>query len=204
MAVFSQVDPSTTWAPLGDEYICVNDVEYPPDWNVVRQIRREFDPFFVPALVRQPWSTGTGEVVVIVHHIICRQVPDPKTEVARIDPLPIHLPTHTVLGRRLRHPIIAGHTLDGKSPDESGNGLPGYYVPFDERVLASMRAIQWIHRNEGPVAAREAQVAEKQIGKLANRKTRRAVIADEFEFKKPKVYVSSTLTKLRAAAGAAA
>lgn len=136
---------------LGAEFYCIPDSENPWPVDVVRAIRREFDPAFVPIWVRQAWLTPAKTVLVVGRHMVGRYVPYPANE---YEPLNVFLPTTSVGGIHFRHPIIESTTLEiapsamSELEKSSGGSIRrelGQYVPFDNRVYLTMKAI-W-HQN---------------------------------------------------------
>lgn len=162
---------------LGKQISAVPDAEYPWDPAIVRKIRAEFDPAWTPLFCRELWqSPGTHGHVVTGRHMVGRHVSIPKSE---LDVLSVLRPSHSYGGITIKAPIIESMTLETRLHDgscecdscaveRSSGGLVrrdlGSYVPFDDRVYFTCKAIwQQNHSKKAKQIAKE--IAYLQVDK---------------------------------------
>lgn len=143
---------------LGSQITSIPDAEYPWNPEIVKQIRKEFDPAWTPLFCRERWMTPNKGVVVIGRHMVGRHVPIPRTDV---DVLQVLRPTCGAWwGVTIKTPILESMTLelrdhaadcacDSCKVERDSGGMVrkdlGRYVAFDNRVYLTCKAI-W-HQN---------------------------------------------------------
>jgi len=162
---------------MGYQISAIPDPAYPWDPAIVKKIRREFDPAWTPLFARERWMTPNKGFVTTERHMVGRWVPVPKTDV---DMLKVLTPLRsTVRGIKFRTPLLEAMTLEVRlhEPDcpcescvmeRDSNGMVrrdlGRYVPFDERVYLTCKAI-W-HQNHSMRAKDLArEIAYLQVDK---------------------------------------
>ena len=145
---------------IGAQISCVPDPVYPAPVHLVRQIRREFDPGFIPLWCNIWWKSPNGGVVKTGHHMLARHVLHPRAHAPVIKGL--LLPLTPTYGLVWRPPILLATILDGLSDEERNQGALPRYVPFDGSVVQSMRYAMHRRDNVHPVVrVAEAEEAEQ-------------------------------------------
>lgn len=153
-------------------WITACDAEYPWDPNIVRAIRREFDPAWTPLFCREAWmAPGTKGVVVIGRHMVARHVPVPHSET---DVLKVHGLPHNGRydGITFKTPLLEAMTLEKRpAPDDveqSAGGMVrrelGEYVPFDNRVYLTCKAM-WQQNHSQRAKELAQEIAYLQVDK---------------------------------------
>lgn len=171
-----QFDLARSMSDLGyytrlGSFITARDSEYPWDANIVKSIRREFDPAWTPLFAREAWMTPTKGIVVTGRHMVARHVPNPKREsqALKVHGLPIG---GWLCGIEFKTPLIEAMTLELRpAPDEVENSARGMvrqdlgeYVPFDARVYKTCQAM-WHQNHSKTVRELSREIAYLQIDK---------------------------------------
>lgn len=145
------------WQQIATEFSAVPDVTYPVPVDIVRDIRKDFDPNFVPLWVRRVYLTPSGGEVVRGFHMLARYIEHPLYEPSeRVRVLtPTYgwsynsgwiYPCSTLERCQCRcgawkgRPDVCSQCggQDLKRPD-----MPGRYVPFDRSVYLAMQQQFW-------------------------------------------------------------
>lgn len=128
----------------------VPDAEYPWDPHIVKAIRAEFDPAWTPLFCKEAWVTPTKGLIITGRHMVARHVAVPHAEV---DVLKCHVPFDRCNGITFKRPLLECMTLEIRAEDEVERDTKGMvrkqlgtYVPFDNRVYLTCKAI-W-HQNQ--------------------------------------------------------
>ena len=116
-----------------------SDVDLPIDVNIVRRIRTDFDPFFVPVIKREVYKYASGGTQTFVHfgfgvgHSPGLPVLDPAVYTA--------LKPFTGYLSKIERATVVSLWAQGRpfAPVTPEDGTPGETVPFDERVYAYAR-----------------------------------------------------------------
>ena len=137
------------YSRLGSWITAVPDAEYPWDPSIVKAIRAEFDPAWTPLFCKEAWVTPTKGIVVTGRHMVARHVAIPHSEV---DVMKVHVPFDRCNGITFKRPLLECMTLEIRAEDEVERDTKGMvrkqlgtYVPFDNRVYLTCKAI-W-HQN---------------------------------------------------------
>lgn len=190
---------------VGSSISAVPDPLYPVPTHLVRLVRREIDPHFVPLWANIWWKSPNGGLVKTGHHMLARHVRNPHHGAPVIKGL--LLPSNRLHGIKYEQPILEANMLDGLTDEERSKGTLPHYVPFDRTVVEVMRWAMWRRNNVTPderamaveeaAAAEEARVSKSLHSEMSyarhhdgNRLRRAAGKAD-------RVYVSDTLVRLR-------
>lgn len=122
------------WWFLGSFLSACDDPLYPFDRDVVRAIRTELDPWFVPLVRKTVYQNSAGGERVWTHHVWARVIPDPDESIAV---------------RRIRKPV-----LWPSSPGATNRAFASYsdrlifesdigFVGNSERMPGRFRPIGW-------------------------------------------------------------
>lgn len=142
---------------LGSQASAIPDPEYPWDPAVVKKIRKEFDPDFVPLFIRELWRTPSKGLVSVGRHACGRTIRNPHDGYRYLNVL---LPTSPIGGIKIEGPILRSATFQVNAPltphDErivERLGIPASrklstYVPFDDRIVKTLEAIASSNRNQ--------------------------------------------------------
>lgn len=186
---------------------------FPPadgPWPVeMVRLAREFDPSFRLMWVVNAWETPNKGVVKTGNYMIARQVINPvMTDEWIKNPL---TPSHSVGGVTYRAPFLSATILDARTDLEMQRGKLPKFEPFTRRHVESMRAAMWIRNNSTPdeverkadeVMAEEERKADREMHQEAiYRRQNDRVQNRSLHGACDRVYVSSSLVKLREAAG---
>jgi hypothetical protein len=164
---------------VGAQITCVPDPVYSIPVHLLRQIHREIDPAFRPLWVNILWKSPNGGVVRTGHHLIARHVLHPIAGAPVIKGL--LLPTTNLYGIEWRQPILIATVLDGLSDQERNRGVLPRYVPFDARIVKSMKYAMWRRNN---VSANERANQNDQAEQEAERRVKAEIVAGVTERKK--------------------
>lgn len=147
----------------------LNHSEVVPDSRLVRRIRREIHPFFVPLVVEQVWIKPNGAISKHPFYCIAQALPATLriTEASqaaengevqakrygitrRNKPIRVIRPIGAAY--RLDGPVFPCRTLDGYDNDpkvraQKMRGEPGVFQEFTGDVVASMTEAAWEWRN---------------------------------------------------------
>jgi hypothetical protein len=159
-----------SYIPLGYHITCVPDALYGwPLWQV-RQIRKQFDPGFVPIFRRMAYRTPAGAVLEFIHHGIARYDPlSPSDRLVEAAPLPF--------GWKFERPNVIERWFEPRDrvpgSIRAKNNLPRAFVPWTEWVARFVEETYWEASNSDKLAyiaehgeetqrrkVREAQEAE--------------------------------------------
>lgn len=152
----------------------IEDVEYPVPWHLVREIRSEFDPLFVPLFRRRFWQTPNGHAFTDGRFALGRYVPTPESS---LPDLGISWPAYRLGGIYFKGPVACALVMDPQdfaraeyesNPDWRGpNGerhwkqIRSEFVPFSGKVVRDMRETRhWL-------ATRRAQDIHRAVTKGA-------------------------------------
>jgi hypothetical protein len=198
-----------TYTPVGSVVSGVPDPMYPAPEALIRRIRAEIDPHFVPLWVNKWWKTENGSLVKTGYHMIARHVRNPHFRAPVIKGL--LLPTTKTYGIRYEAPILMALSMDGLSDDESIAGQLPRYEPFSNQTFNAMKKAMWLRNNksadqESDDLGNAVKEAEAKVWQSVSEEADYRHKNDGLQFRKgygtaDSVYVSSTLVKLREAAG---
>lgn len=172
----------------------------------------EFDPKFRLLYVVNAWKTPNDGVVKTQNYMLARQVVNPITSNDWIkNPM---MPNGPVGGVYYRAPFLSAQILDARTNSEIQRGKLPKFEPFTRKHVESMRAALWLRENrttdevereiQETAAADERAVDRKLHADAIYRRQNDWLQNRHVHGKADRVYVSSTLERLRAAAGAAA
>lgn len=169
---------------LGAWISAVPDAEYPWDPDIVKAIRREFDPYWTPLFAREAWYTPAKTLLISGRHMVARYVPLPHSEV---DVLRAYVPFDVCHGIRFRKPLLEAMTLEiraapDKVEEETGGMVRrelGRYVPFDNRVYLTCKAM-WKQNQKERIKdlVREVDYLQNDVPKQASRSAMEDLRAD--------------------------
>jgi hypothetical protein len=198
-----------TYTPVGSVVSGVPDPMYPAPEALIRRIRAEIDPHFVPLWVNKWWKSPNGSLVKTGYHMIARHVRNPHFRAPVIKGL--LLPTTKSYGIRYENPILMALSMDGLSPDESIAGHLPRYEAFTNQTFNAMKKAMWLRNNESADVqsddlGTEVKTTEEKVWTSVDQEATYRHQNDGLQFRKgtgaaDSVYVSSTLVKLREAAG---
>lgn len=185
---------------------------YPAPEGLIKRIRSEIDPAFVPLWCNKWWQSPNGGLVKTGYHIIARHVPHPRHRAPVVRNLV--LPTNRTYGINYENPILLCLSMDGLSDDERNRGCLPRYEPFTGDTFRAMKKAMWTRNNKRPDETVDEWVnsekeREAKVWKSVSDEADYRHQHDGVQFRKgtgaaDRVYVSDTLIKLRDIAGSAA
>lgn len=141
------------YVPLGYHVTCVPDAVYGwPLW-MVRMIRKQYDPGFIPIFRRMAYQSPAGAVLTFVHHGVARFDPTARPDrLVEAAPLPF--------GWKFERPNIVERWFEPRE-NVSGsirakNNLPKPFVPWGDWVQRWVEETYW----EASAASKMAYVEE--------------------------------------------
>lgn len=144
------------WTLLDTQHSAVFPHGLEPDWNTVRRIRREFDPFYVPLIVHKHYRTPANTEITYGYHVIGRHIPEWQSHEIRLPRLRLML---TPLG----WPYEAGTVYESRTwsvpwPEGSiqhRNKWPDIFLEWDEDIYHWMKGAHWLmHRSNGTIRSK--------------------------------------------------
>lgn len=164
------------WKLIGWEYSAVESEIHPFDRTVVKAIRRELLPTFVPLIVRSVWESAAGSIHVYEHHALSHmvKVAGGKHQKRRIlwpaSPGAINWGFHAK-GADLVLEMI----LEGPKRHPS---MPGEFRPLSWGVFHQLKASMQTRESERhDLAAGQEYVEQKQAAQDASNAAARSEIA---------------------------
>lgn len=166
-----KTEPS--YIPLGHHVTCVADPVYPwPLW-MVRMIRKQYDPGFIPIFRRMAYQTPAGAILTFVHHGVARFDPTARPDrVVEAATLPF--------GWKFERPNIVERWFE---PAErvagsirAKNNLPKPFIAWGDWVQ------RWVEETYWDASAETKQEFVEKNGEEAKRHAARLAAQAETEY----------------------
>jgi len=169
--------------------------------GLIRQAM-EVDPGFRLLWVVNVWRSPNEGIRKTGQYMIARHRLNPAVDAGFVrNPM---LPTGPVAGVYQHPPFLAVDILDGRTETDYSKGKLPKFAPFTGRHVESLRKALWKRRNKSVEEQISAEVAEHEAAGEPERKRadKRRQRQEDAQPKRPdRVFVSSTLSRLRESAG---
>jgi hypothetical protein len=160
------------YTPIGSHLTCVPDVVYGwPMW-MVRQIRRDYDPGFIPIFRRLVYRTRAGGILTFIHHGVARAGRETFDPVVQNVPLPHgwEFERPTFVERWFQPARSVPGSIRAK------HNLPKPFVPWSEWVL------RWAAETYWAASAEEKQEYVETHGEAAQASREREAMQAEVDY----------------------
>jgi hypothetical protein len=139
--------------------------EAPFDRDIVKAIREEVHPEFVPLAIRRTYRSSNGDVQVLEHHAVAWKIRDPKKQHQQQPVTWPNSPGHVNYGREGSSLFIEDILSGTDLPD----GRPGPFYPINSGTLmvlkAKKKALEMEPDNPGELARQIIQGQEEAKNK---------------------------------------
>jgi len=140
---YTPSDDVPLWRLKSVMFTAVFPTSYEPDWGLVREVRREFDPNFVPLFMVRDYKPPSGSDMQFAYHVIGRWTRMIDEDQEGRPPLQVTRPSR----KSENFPFEGGYIYDQRTwsfsyPKGSYGAkmnIPDIYRPFDRRTVEWMR-----------------------------------------------------------------
>jgi len=131
------------WKLKSAIFTAVFPTGYDPDWALVKEVREQFDPHFVPLFMVRDYKPPHGSDLQFAYYVIGRWTPSIDEDQEGRPPLNVTRPSKT----DEKFPFVGGYIYDQRTwsyqwPKGSWGAkmnIPEIYRPFDRRTIEWMR-----------------------------------------------------------------